>query len=83
MVHSFEEIIKQDENIYGGMYPMYVKDVDGELIENSVSIVKERAGSIVKFLDLEISKSTLLQKFLLREITYYKNYTGSKKPKRS
>ena len=49
---KFEEIVKQDGNIYGGMYPVYVEDVDGEEIENPVSIVKEQAGSSVHFLDI-------------------------------
>ena len=55
---KFEEIVTQDGNIYGGMYPVYVEDVDGEEIENLVSIVKEQAGSTVHFLDMEISQST-------------------------
>ena len=56
---KFEEIIKQDGSIYGGMYPVYVEDVfDGEAIENPVSIVKEPAGSTIHFLDMDILQST-------------------------
>ena len=36
---------------------MYVEDVDGEEIENPVSI-KEQAGSTVHFLDMKILQST-------------------------
>ena len=42
---NFEEFVEQDGNVYGGMHPVYVEDVDGEEIENPVSIVKEQAGS--------------------------------------
>ena len=55
---KFEEIIKQDGSIYGGMYPVYVEDVDGGEIENPVSIVKEQAGSSLHFLEMEILQST-------------------------
>ena len=35
---TFEQIIKQQGNIYGGMYPSFI-DADGEEIENPISIV--------------------------------------------
>ena len=45
--------------MYGGMYPVYVEDVDREEIENPVFLVKEQAGSTaVHFLDMEILQST-------------------------
>ena len=53
---KFEQIVKQDKNIYGGMYPVYVDD--GEEIHKPVSIVKEQARSTVHFLNMEILQST-------------------------
>ena len=53
---TFEKIIKQQGNIYGGMYPS-LKDADGEETENPVSIAKEQSGETVHFLDVEIVQS--------------------------
>ena len=54
---TFEQIIKQQGNIYGWMYPsLFIKD-DGEEIENRTSIVKEQSGETVHFLDMEIVQS--------------------------
>ncbi|CAN0253736.1 unnamed protein product, partial [Laminaria digitata] len=38
---TFEQIMKQEGNIYGGMYPSFVEVVDGEEIEKPISIIKE------------------------------------------
>ena len=54
---TFEQIIKKEGNIYGGMYPLYVKDVNGEEIDNPISIIKEQTGDTVHFLDMEILQS--------------------------
>ena len=57
---AFEHIIKQQENVYGGMYPSFIEDADGEEIENPISIVKEQSGETVHFLDMEIVQSLSL-----------------------
>ena len=54
---TFEQIIKQQGNIYGGMYPSFIEDADGEEIENPISIIKEQSGETVHFLDMEIVQS--------------------------
>ena len=54
---TFEQIIKQQGNIYGGMYPSFMGDADGEEIENPISIAKEQSGETVHFLDREIVQS--------------------------
>ena len=54
---TFEQIIKQQGNIYGGMYPSFTEDADREEMENPISIVKERSGETVHFLDMEIVQS--------------------------
>ena len=51
---TFEQIIKQQGNIYGEMYPSFIDDADGEEIENPISTVKEQSGETVHFLDMEI-----------------------------
>lgn len=55
---NFEQIIKEEGNIYGGMYPSYVISVDGHEMENPVSITKEQTGEKAHFLDMEISQRT-------------------------
>ena len=54
---TFEQIIKQQGNSYGGMYPSFIEDADGEEIENPISIVKEQSGETAHFLDMEIVQS--------------------------
>ena len=55
MVQSLEKCLnKTGTHIHGGMYPVYVEDVDGKEVENHVSIVEEQAGGTVHFLDMEI-----------------------------
>ena len=54
---TFEEIIKQQGNIYGGIYPSFIEDADGEEMENPLSVVKEQSGETVRFLDMEIVPS--------------------------
>ena len=54
---TFEQIIKQHGNFYGGMYPSVIEDTDGEEIENLISIVKEQSGETVHFLDMDIVQS--------------------------
>ena len=54
---TFEQIIKQQGNIYGGMYPSFIEDADGEEKENPISIIKEQSGETVHFLDMEIVQS--------------------------
>ena len=51
---TFEQIIKQQGNIYGEMYPSFMEDADGEEIENPISTVKEQSGETVHFLGMEI-----------------------------
>ena len=51
---TFEQIIEQQGNIYGGMCPSFIEDADVEEIENPTSIVKEQSGETVHFLDMEI-----------------------------
>ena len=58
MVQRLKKFVKQDGNIYGRMYPVYVEDVDGEEIKDPVSIVKEQERSSVHFRDMEIFQST-------------------------
>ena len=38
---TFEQTIEQQGNIYGGRYPPFIEDADGEEVENPISIVKE------------------------------------------
>ena len=40
---TFEQIIKQQGNIYGGMHSSFIEDADGEETENPISIVKEQS----------------------------------------
>ena len=47
---TFEHIIKQQGNIYGGMYPSFMKDAAGEARENPMSIAKEQSGEPYIFL---------------------------------
>ena len=54
---TFEQTIK-DGNIYGGIYPTYIENVDGEEIENPASIIKQQDGSTVHFLDMEMLRRT-------------------------
>ena len=54
---TFEQIIKQQGNICGGMYPSFTEDADCEEIENPISIVKEQSRETVHFLDMEIVQS--------------------------
>ena len=54
---TFEQIIEQQGNIYGGMCPSFIEDADVEEIENPTSIVKEQSGETVHFLDMEIVQS--------------------------
>ena len=54
---TFEQIIKQQGNICGGMYPSFTEDADCEEIENPISIVKEQSGETVHFVDMEMVQS--------------------------
>ena len=59
---TFEQIIKREGGeggVYGGMYPEYILDDEGEQVANPVvSITKEQRGQTVHFLDMEILQST-------------------------
>ena len=57
---TFEQIIKQQGNIYGGLYPSFIEDADGEEIENPISVIKEQSGETVHFLTWRYSKVNLV-----------------------
>lgn len=44
---TFEQSIKQEGNISGGMYPTSVDDVDGHEIKNPIYITIEQSGETV------------------------------------
>ena len=43
--------------VYGGMYPSFMEDADGEEMQNPTSIVLKEPGETVHFLDMEIVQS--------------------------
>ena len=57
---TFGQISKQQGNIYGGMYPSFIEDADGEEIENPISVIKEQSGETVHFLTWIYSKVNLV-----------------------
>ena len=50
---SLADVIKQG-GTYDGMYPLHVRDFDGNMIANPVSIIRDQQGPRVHFLDMEI-----------------------------